>query len=276
MKQALFTLAAVLGLVWTVVPANAQDENREFRGGDFRMGIDWKEPPVVTPGEKPSDAPSDAIILFDGTNMDAWEGGKWDVADGVLTAHPGVGSIFTKQKFGSCQLHLEFACPPVTDPNAKGQGRGNSGIFFMNHYELQVLDSYENPTYYEGQCGSIYKQFPPYVNAVKKPTEWQTYDVIFTRPLLRTEVDENGSEYVAEVIRPATITVLLNGVVVQNHWEIKGDTFFHRTPQYQPHADREPIQIQDHNNTTQFRNIWIREIPDSNVVPCQNHMNYYN
>lgn len=275
MKKALFTLAAVLGLVLTVAPVNAQ-ENREFRGGDFRMGIDWKEPPVVTPGEKPSDAPSDAIILFDGTNMDAWEGGKWDVADGVLTAHPGAGSIFTKQKFGSCQLHLEFACPPVTDPNAKGQGRGNSGIFFMNHYELQVLDSYENPTYYEGQCGSIYKQFPPYVNAVKKPTEWQTYDVIFTRPLLRTEKDENGSEYVAEVIRPATITVLLNGVVVQNHWEIKGDTFFHRTPQYQPHADREPIQIQDHNNTTQFRNIWIREIPDSNVVPCQNHMNYYN
>lgn len=276
MKRALLTLMVGLGLAMFASNVNAQDNSHDFRGGDFRMGIDWKEPPIVTPGQTPADPPSDAIILFDGTNMDAWAGGKWDVADGVLTAHPGAGSIYTKEKFGSCQLHVEFACPPVTDPNAKGQGRGNSGIFLMNHYELQVLDSYENPTYFEGQCGSIYKQFPPYVNAVKKPTEWQTYDIIFTRPLLRVEKDENGNDYVAEVIRPATITVLLNGVCVQNHWEIKGDTFFHRTPQYQPHGDREPISIQDHNNTTQFRNIWVREIPDSNVVPCQNHMNYYN
>ncbi len=273
-----FALALLLGLgaVAFSANANAQDNNREFRGGDFRMGIDWKEPPRVEPGEKVGDAPSDAIILFDGTNLDAWTGGNWDVADGVLTCKPRSGSIVTKEKFGSCQLHLEFACPAVDDPNAKGQGRGNSGVFFMNHYELQILDSYENDTYYEGQCGSIYKQFPPYVNPVRKPTEWQTYDVIFTRPILRTEKNENGDEYVAEVIRPAYITVLLNGVVVQNHWEIKGDTFFHRTPQYQPHGDREPIQIQDHNNLTKFRNIWIREIPDSNVVPVQNHMNYYN
>ena len=271
-----FFVAMMFGLSVVSFTSFTNARDHEFRGGDFRMGIDWPEPAIVTPGETPRDAPSDAIVLFDGTNLDEWEGGKWDVANGVLTAKPQSGSIFTKKKFGSCQLHVEFACPPVDDPNAKGQGRGNSGIFLMNHYELQVLDSYENPTYFEGQCGSIYKQFPPYVNCVKKPTEWQTYDIIFTRPILRTEKDANGKEYVAEVIRPAYITVLLNGCVVQNHWEIKGDTFFHRTPQYQPHADREPIQIQDHNNTTQFRNIWVREIPDSNVVPCQNHMNYYN
>ena len=119
---------------------SAQDDH-EFRGGDFRMGIDWAEPPIVTPGETPRDAPSDAIILFDGSNLDEWEGGDWDVADGVLTCKPHSGSIFTKKKFGSCQLHIEIACPPVTDPNATGQGRGNSGIFLMNHYELQVLDS---------------------------------------------------------------------------------------------------------------------------------------
>ena len=277
MKRILIALFLGVGVLVISNAAQSQDNNHEFRGGDFRMGIDWREPPVVTPGENPGDAPSDAIILFDGTNLDAWNGGKWDVADGVLTCKPGTGAIFTKEKFGSCQLHVEFACPPVPEENpGHGQGRGNSGIFLMNHYELQVLDSYENPTYFEGQCGSIYKQFPPYVNPVRKPTEWQTYDIIFTRPILRTEKDENGAEFVAEVIRPAYITVLLNGVVVQNHWAIQGDTFFHRTPQYQPHADREPIQIQDHNNTTQFRNIWIREIPDSNVVPCQNHMNFYN
>ncbi|MGI6401389.1 MAG: 3-keto-disaccharide hydrolase [Thermoguttaceae bacterium] len=277
MKRALLALMLGLGLVAFASQANAQDaKSREFRGGDFRIGVEWKEPPVVTPGEKPSDPPSDAIVLFDGSNLDAWEGGKWDVADGILTAHPGAGPIFTKEKFGSCQLHVEFACPPVTDPNAKGQARGNSGIFLMNHYELQILDSYENETYYEGMCGSIYKQFPPYVNAVKKPTEWQTYDILFTRPLLRIEEDEDGNRFVAEVIRPATITVFLNGVCVQNHFEIQGDTFFHRTPKYQPHADREPIQLQDHQNTTMFRNIWVREIPDSNVIPFQDKMNYYN
>ncbi len=261
-------------LVLCATPAFAQDNNREFRGGDFRTGIDWQEPAVVTPGETPKDAPSDAIVLFDGTqeSFDAnWTGGKWIVEDGVLTCKPQSGSIMTKEKFGSCQVHFEFACPPVDDPNAKGQGRGNSGFFFMNHYELQILDSYENPTYFEGQCGSIYKQFPPYVNPCKKPTEWQTYDVIFTRPILRIE---DGK--VVEVIRPAYITAILNGCVVQNHWAIEGDTFFHRTPEYQPHADAEPFQIQDHNNTTQFRNIWVRRIPDSNVKPVQQHMNYYN
>ncbi len=276
MKRIFFALMFAAATVSSVC---AQDKNREFRGGDFRMGIDWPEPKVVTPGETPKDAPSDAIVLFDGTqeSFDAnWTGGKWNVVDGELVCKPRSGSITTKEKFGSCQLHIEFACPPVDDPNLKSQGRGNSGIFLMNHYELQVLDSYENPTYFEGQCGAIYKQFPPYVNPVKKPTEWQTYDVIFTRPILRVEKDANGNDYVAEVIRPAYITAILNGCVVQNHWEIKGDTFFHRTPQYQPHGDREPIQLQDHSNTTKFRNIWIREIPDSNVVPVQNHMNYYN
>jgi len=229
---------------------------------DFRNGIPWEKPAVVTPGETPGAPPSDAIILFDGTNLDQWEGGAWKVEDGVLTVEPGTGAILTKQKFGSCQLHLEFATPPVEDESLVGQARGNSGLFLMNHYELQILDSYECDTYYDGQCGAMYKQFPPYVNACKKPTEWQSYDVVFTRPILRIE---DGK--VIEVVRPAHITVFQNGVLVQNHFALEGDTYFHKFPEYQPHADREPIQLQDHLNRMQFRNIWIREIPDANIKP---------
>ncbi|MDO5553549.1 MAG: DUF1080 domain-containing protein [Planctomycetia bacterium] len=238
---------------------------------DYRTGIDWNEPAVVTSGETPANAPSDAIVLFDGTNLDAWEGGPWDVADGVLTVKPGSGDIATKQKFGSVQLHLEFATPPA---EGEGQARGNSGLFFMNHYELQILDSFESKTYFDGQCGSLYKQFPPYVNPCKAPGQWQTYDVIFTRPILKIE-GEGESAKVTEVIRPAYITALLNGVVVQNHFALAGDTFYHVPPKYQPHADKESIRLQDHGNRMQFRNIWVREIPDSNVTPVPRRLPYY-
>ena len=256
--------AAVL-LVAVSANLTAQEQ---YRGGDYRTGIDWKAPAVVKPGEKPCQAPSDAVVLFDGKNLDAWTGGKWVVANGELTVAPKTGDIHSKQKFGSCQVHLEFATPPA---EGVGQGRGNSGLFLMEHYEVQILDSFQSPTYYDGQCGSIYKQFPPYVNACKKPGEWQTYDVIFTRPILKVE---NGK--VVEVIRPAFITVILNGIVVQNHWAIKGDTFFHRPPEYQVHADKESIRLQDHNNKMKFRNIWVREIPDSNVVPYPAVLPFYN
>lgn len=266
----LFALFAV-----AAIAARAEDEVGQFVGGDYKSGIPWKTPAVVTPGDTPCAPPSDAIVLFDGTNMDAWEGGNWNVADGVMTVEPSSGSIKTKQKFGSVQLHVEFATPPVNkDENGNpvdfGQARGNSGIFLMDHYEVQVLDSFGNETYPDGQCGSIYKQVPPQVNVCKAPGEWQSYDIVFTRPILRIEGDE-----VVEVIRPAYITVFQNGVLVINHWAIQGETYFHRTPNYIPIEDKEPIQLQDHHNRMQFRNIWVREIPDSNVIPAQDKIQHY-
>ncbi|MDO5581703.1 MAG: DUF1080 domain-containing protein [Planctomycetia bacterium] len=225
---------------------------------DYRNGIQWEEPALVKPGKTAGAAPSDAIVLFDGKNLDAWEGGAWDVKDGVLTVNPKTGDIRSKEKFGSCQVHLEFMTPPA---ESKGQGRGNSGLFLMAHYEVQILDSYNNPTYYDGMCGSIYKQSPPYVNACKKPGEWQTYDVIFTRPVVRKEGDK-----VVEIIRPAYITAILNGIVVQNHFAIQGETYWHKAPEYLVHEDKESIRLQDHNNRMKFRNIWVRNIPDSNDI----------
>ena len=223
---------------------------------DWRSGIPWEEPKIVTPGEKPGDPPSDAIVLFDGTNMDAWNEAKWNVADGVMTVKPGSGGIHTKQKFGSVQLHIEFATPAEVDPNQVCQGRGNSGVFF-GPYEVQILDSYENKTYFDGQCASIYKQRPPLVNACRKPGEWQTYDIVFNRPELKIE---DGK--VVEVIRPGYLTVFQNGVLVQNHHEIEGTTFWHQGPVYEAHEPMLSIQLQDHGNPMKFRNIWVREIPD--------------
>jgi len=235
---------------------------------DWRSGIPWEEPKVVTPGDSTTTPPSDAVILFDGTNLDAWSHQNWDIEDGILTVRPGTGDIATKDKFGSVQLHLEFATPAEVE--GEGQGRGNSGVFFMNHYEVQILDSYDNTTYFDGQCAAIYKQRPPFVNACKKPGEWQSYDIIFTRPELKIE---DGK--VVEVIRPAFITVLQNGVLVHNHYDIKGDTYYHIAPGYEAHGDKEPIRIQDHNNKMRFRNIWLREIPDTNVVPTPTREPYY-
>ena len=237
---------------------------------DWKSGIPWPEPAIVTPGEKPGDPPSDAVILFDGKNMDAWENPKWDVADDVMTVKPGSGMLITKQCFGSVQLHIEFATPAAVDPNQTGQGRGNSGVFF-GPYEVQILDSYVNKTYFDGQCASIYKQRPPLANVCRKPGEWQTYDIVFNRPELKIE---DGK--VVEVVRPAYVTVFQNGVLVQNHHEIEGTTFWHQGPQYEPHGALLPIQLQDHGNTTKFRNVWLREIPDdTKAKPARTREPYF-
>lgn len=215
---------------------------------EYKSGIEWPEPTIITPGEKPSDPPSDAIILFGGENMSAWEGGdSWIVQDGVVTANK--RGIQTKEKFGDIQLHLEWAAPAKV--KGKGQGRGNSGVFLMNRYEVQVLDSYDNTTYFDGQAAALYKQSPPMVNAMKKPGEWNTYDIIFTAP----RRDEKGN-----VTTPAYITVIHNGAVVHNHYALQGNTSFNRPPSYQKHGDKEPISLQWHGNPVQFRNIWVREI----------------
>jgi hypothetical protein len=214
---------------------------------EYKSGKVWPEPKVITPGVGTA-APSDAIVLFDGKSLEAWNGGdKWSIADGVATAQK--TGLTTKQKFGDCQFHIEWASPEKVE--GTGQGRGNSGVYFMGKYEVQILDSYENKTYFDGQAASIYKQHPPLVNACRKPGEWQTYDIIFNAP----RFDESG-----KVTKPCYITVIHNGVVVQNHFELTGGTFYHKPPEYEKHADKLPINIQFHGNPVKFRNIWIREL----------------
>lgn len=238
-------------LTYTVLTMFAQDR----RGGDPKLSEVWTpEPPKVTPGTTQADPPSDAIILFNGKDVSQWvgaEGGpiKWNVANGALTVAAKAGIIKTKQKFGDCQLHIEWRTP--AEVKGEGQGRGNSGIFLMEKYELQVLDSYVSKTYVNGQAGSIYKQLPPMVNASKGPGEWQTYDVIFTAPRFY----ENGI-----VKSQARITVFHNGVLVQNNMALWGGTQYIGIPVYEKHGEKESIALQDHGNPVSYRNIWIREL----------------
>ena len=242
-------------LIAATMLAGAQFAYAQERKGDPKLTEIWEpEPSVVTPGKAVSDAPSDAIVLFDGKNANAWsakDGGnvKWTVADGILTVAGGTGEIRTREKFGDCQLHIEWRTPAKVD--GEGQGRGNSGIFLMGRYELQVLDSYNNRTYSNGQAGSIYKQTAPLVNASRGPGEWQAYDIIFIAPVF----NENGS-----VKSPARITVFHNGVLVQNNTQIWGGTEYIGIPAYKKHDSKESFMLQDHGNPTSFRNIWIRNL----------------
>lgn len=219
---------------------------RSLRAEEWKSGINWPEPKVIDPGDGTT-PPSDAIVLFDGKDMSAWEGGPWIVKDGYAEAAK--GGIQTKQPFGSCQLHVEWATPE--EVKGSGQGRGNSGVYLMGQYEVQILDSYGNETYFDGQAGAIYKQHPPLVNACRGPGEWQSYDIIFDAP----QFDKDG-----KVAKPAYITVLQNGVLIQNHFEILGATAWHKPPEYTKHGDKLPISIQYHGNPVRVRNIWIREL----------------
>ncbi len=209
-------------------------------------------PQKITPGED-SAPPSDAIVLFDGKDLNEWtnnDGGsaEWTVEDGAMTVKAGTGALKTKQKFGDFQLHIEWRAP--SEVKGEGQGRGNSGIFMMERYELQVLDSYESKTYSNGQAGSMYKQSIPLVNACKGPGEWQTYDVIFMAPVFT----EKGA-----LKSPARITVLHNGVLIQNNFELRGPTEYNRIPMYETHG-KASLMLQDHGNPVSFRNIWVREL----------------
>lgn len=216
---------------------------------EYVSGKKWDEPKMVTPGTAGA-PPSDAVVLFDGENLaKEFNGGDgWIVSDGAVTVG-GKGGVESRRKFGSCQLHIEWATP--TEVKGEGQGRGNSGVYLMGQYEVQILDSYENKTYFDGQAASIYKQRPPLVNACRKPGEWQTYDIIFTAPVF----DADG-----KLKSPAYVTVLHNGVLVQNHFELEGGTFYDRPPAYSKHAEKLPFSLQNHGNPTRFRNIWIREL----------------
>jgi len=214
---------------------------------EYKSGIVWPEPVMVEPGTA-GGPPSDAVVLFDGADLSKWKDGeKWEIKDGVATAKK--TGITTKDSFGDCQFHIEFATPEKVEGN--GQGRGNSGIYLMGKYEVQILDSWKNPTYFDGQCGSIYKQTPPMVNASRKPGEWQVYDILWEGP----RFNDDGS-----VKRPAYVTVLQNGVVVQNHFELLGGTFYDRPAKYEKHPEKLPLHLQFHGNPIRFRNIWIREM----------------
>lgn len=214
---------------------------------EYQSGIKWDEPAKITPGEKCGDPPSDAVVLFDGSNLDAWHNGEnWKVEDGVAIV--GQGAITTKQEFGDCQLHIEWSAPDP--PTGEGQGCGNSGVFLMGRYEVQVLDSYSSDTYHDGQAGAIYKQTPPAANAMRKPGEWNVYDIFWTAP----RFDESG-----DLITAAYITVVHNGVLILNHFALEGDTPFHRPPRYEAHPPTGPISLQDHGNPVRFRNIWVRD-----------------
>lgn len=211
-------------------------------------------PPVVTPGK----APSDAIVLFDGTDLSEWTDtkgnpSKWVVGEGYMESVKGAGYIQSKRQFGSCQLHVEFATPSKV--TGASQGRGNSGVFLMGEYEIQVLDSYNNHTYPDGQCAALYGRNVPLVNACAKPGEWQSYDIIFHRPVFEED----------KVVKKATFTVLHNGILVHDHVELQGGTGWrgpHAISDYRPHEDTGPISLQDHGNPVRYRNVWVRELAD--------------
>ena len=240
----LFTCSALC--VWAQEP-DAQEWPHE--------STEWYKPevPAVKPGKAPGQPPSDAIILFDGTDLSQWvsdkgEEAKWKVANGEMTVVPGAGTVRTKAYFGDCQLHIEFKSPPAEKYH--GQNRGNSGVFLQSKYEVQVLDGDNNPTYVNGMVGSIYKQSAPSANAYTKNGEWQVYDIYWKAPVF-------GTGGVLEA--PAIITVVLNGVVVQNHFTVKGNTEWIGLPEYRAHG-RLPLMLQDHGTAVSFRNIWVREL----------------
>jgi hypothetical protein len=236
-------LVALCGVLAAAVAAQVLAQK------EYKSGVVWPEPKVVTPGEKPSDPPADAVVLFDGKDLSKWANGeKWEVKDGYAIVQK--SDITTKDSFGpDYQLHVEFATPEKV--TGSGQGRGNSGVYLALRYEVQVLDSFNNNTYFDGQCAAIYKQSPPMVNACKKPGEWQTYDIVFESP----RFGEDG-----KLLRPGHVTVIHNGLVVHNHFELQGGTFYDRPASYERHPERQPIRLQNHGNPVKYRNIWLREI----------------
>ncbi len=228
------------------------DDTPVIPGSTYRVHDGTRpQPPVVTPGCGMA-PPSDAVVLFDGTSFDGWQGRDgavvWRLAGGIMEVVPQSGDIWTKAEFGSCQLHLEFRSPHVV--KGAGQGRGNSGVFLMGRYEVQVLDAYENPTYADGLTGAIYGQFPPLVNACRKPGAWSSYDIIWEAPAFEGN----------ELVTPAYITVILNGVVLHHRKELQGPTQHKKLAGYEPHPATGPLKLQDHGDLVAYRNIWYRPL----------------
>lgn len=286
MRRSNFFVAATTALAIITIAALAQNPaGRGGRGGSGRgpavnndlgytdtplvPGQKWHvhdparpHPPVVTPGVNPGDPPSDAIILFDGKDLSHWNAATqtmpsgitvrpgppgWKVENGYMEVVLGAGDIATKEKFGDVQLHVEFANPAVIRGNS--QNRGNSGIFLQGRYETQVLDGWDNPTYADGQIGAIYGQWPPLANPARKPGEWQAYDIVFEAPKMDGD----------KVLKPAYVTVFLNGILMHNHKELLGPTVHRQAAQYFPQPDEDSILLQNHNTLVRYRNIWARK-----------------
>ena len=255
-------LAAVLLLLPVIAAAAASKDFPQSTARKESLGkwaihdLNRPLPPVVDPGPAgpPVAAPSDAIVLFDGKDLSLWEDAKgeparWKVEDGHMEVVAKTGSIRTKRGFGDCQLHIEWATPSAV--SGESQERGNSGVFLMDTYEIQVLDSYDNRSYADGQAAAIYGQYPPLVNASRKPGEWQTYDIIFHRPRFGAD---------GRLAEPARMAVFHNGVLVHDNEELTGPTAHKARPPYKVHADQLPLSLQDHGNPVRYRNIWLREL----------------
>jgi hypothetical protein len=259
-------VAATAVLVATCL-GNGQDQPKfGYKDTPMLPGDKWHvhdgdrpQPKVIDPGtastqEQAGRPPSDATVLFDGKDLSHWRTrgdrpAAWKIEDGALIAKPGAGDLISKDEFGDCQLHLEFAAP--VPPKGRDQDRGNSGVMFFARYELQVLDSFQSLTYADGQAAAIYGQFPPLVNASREPGQWQIYDIIFTAPRFK----QDGS-----VDSPAFVTMLHNGVLVHNHTPVLGPMSYRKQPKYTTHGPKGPILLQDHGHPVRFRNIWIRDV----------------
>jgi hypothetical protein len=261
MRLFLLLFAGLIGAGWGAAKLGAQTQQgmgKPDRGGWKAHAMDRPNPAAVEPNSHTlqAQAPANAIVLFDGTDVSQWtardgSAAGWAARDGYLEVTPGTGDIRSRVGFGDVQLHIEWASPDP--PRASGQDRGNSGVFLMGLYEVQVLDSYESRTYADGQAGAIYGQYPPRLNASSPPGEWQTYDIYFRRP----RFDTDGA-----LLEPARMTVVHNGILVQNNEELLGPTAWLRHLPYAAHADELPIELQDHGDPVRFRNIWAVPIPE--------------
>jgi hypothetical protein len=239
--------------------SKAVAQNPPMAAGGWPMhATERPQPTVVTPGRSalPAPPPSDAVVLFDGASLANWRNAdnaalpaQWKLADGYMEVVRGAGTIESRQSFGDVQLHVEWAAP--TPPASSGQNRGNSGVFLMGRYEVQVLDSHDNVTYPDGQAGAVYGQYPPLANASRPPGEWQAYDIVFRAPRFTAA---------GAVEAPARVTVFHNGVLVQDNVALLGPTSNQRRDPYVAHPDRLPLRLQDHGDPVRFRNIWVREI----------------
>ena len=255
-------VSLLLAVIFLSLSSYAVQENTKYAVHDETR----ENPTVIKPPERLGQHPSDATVLFDGEDTSQWVSEKdgkevkWKIENGYMEVVRKTGGIRTKKMFGNCQLHVEWCTPEGIDPKITDQKRSNSGVFLMDRYEVQVLDSYtennykDNRTYADGQAAALYGQHPPMVNVCRKPGQWQAYDISFLKPLF----DENG-----KLIRKARITVLHNGVVVHNNLEIEGSTRHKKKASYRPHPDGKGyIRLQDHGNPIRFRNIWVRELPE--------------
>ncbi|MCY2934802.1 MAG: DUF1080 domain-containing protein [Planctomycetota bacterium] len=262
LKKLIYASLAFTVLAFTISAAEWASITRH--SGWRQHSMSRPKPPVVTPPKIIGQPPADALILFDGHSLDQFETQKngkpvaWTLRDDYFEVNPGSGAIFTKQSFGDAQFHLEWASP--NPPIGVGQDRGNTGVFLMDNFEIQILDSYKADTYADGQAGSIYGQYPPLANASLPPGQWQTYDIVFRRP----RFDPSG-----QLTEPARITVIHNGIVVQNNEIAYGPTSWLKFDPYSTLPEKGPIQFQDHGHKVRFRNIWIRELPDRPIPDAQ-------